>query len=619
MEPGCAESSPLSLCGMIPVAPLNLPPHPEQASSGRLRWSVRRVLLIVGLVSGATLLYLDTLHHPPIWDDHRFVFGQQFLMDCANLPRALSPANFLAVLPVRGSARPVWLASVLLDTCIGDGRLFAYRLASMFWHGVGAALVMVWAVLLADDLAAGIIAGVLFAVHPVHAEAVNIVANRSDLLCLAGMLGSLILYRRGVGGKGWRRWAALGASGAGFALALLSKEMAVTLPLLLALTDLLFPLPAAGTGASRRWRVWILYALLIPPYLVFRAPRSGYVMPGHQDVFSAWRSRVTLPFSARLGPAPDSALDIQREATPPWHRVYESREVRFLTMSRVFGSDLRLLAWPRRLQGDYAPDVVESWGQPAVLASWAAWLLLLWAAWTLRRRLPLASYGLLWVPVSLLPVSGIVALFNLQAERYLYVPSAGFCLAAGAFLAAGWRLRPARRPAAPKAWLRLRACVPGIAASAFALLVVAGAWRTARRNRDYRSELAFFESNRDADDRVPRNRLALGLLYDDQGRSRRAEEEYRAALRLWPGYLKARLALESFLMRQHRVAEAIAVLEVADAGDDPVLLYRLVLACRRAGQRAEAERFLEMLRQRDPALADLCRRPAPKILRPEFF
>jgi len=219
-------------------------------------------------------------------------------------------------------------------------------------------------------------------------------------------------------------------------------------------------------------------------------------------------------------------------------------------------------------------------------------------------------------------------------------------------------------------------------------MVVAGAWRTVRRNRDYRSELAFFESNRDADGCVPRCRLALGLLYEDQGLGLRAEEEYRTALRLWPGYLKARLALASFLMSQHRVAEALSLLEAADARNDPELrhqlgkacwcagrkdealrhlraaaalapergairqdlgillleqgqageaamalravldvspgapvsaLYHLVVACRKAGQRVEAERFFEMLRRRDPALAAMSLRPAPQILRPVFF
>ena len=185
--------------------------------------------------------------------------------------------------------------------------------------------------------------------------------------------------------------------------------------------------------------------------------------------------------------------------------------------------------------------------------------MLLWAAWALRRRLPLASYGLLWAPICLLPVSGIVTLLNLQAERYLYVPSAGFCLAIGAFLAAGLRLRPSIDPCVPKAWARLRAAVPGIAAATFALLAVAGSWRTVRRNHDYRSEQAFFESNRDADDRVPRIRLALGRLYENRGWSMRAEEEYRAALRLWPDYLQARLALESSLIKQRHAAKAITV------------------------------------------------------------
>ena len=515
------------------------------------RLSAARVGLILGVILAAMLPYIGTLRNPPVLDDHHFVFEQSFLIDCRNLPRSLSPANFLGVLPVPNSARPVWLASVLLDTCLGKGYAFAYRLTSMYWHGVGAALVMVWAWMLVADLPVCVLAGILFAVHPVHTEVVNIIAFRGDELCLAWMLVSLILYRKGIGRAGLPRWAGLGASLACFALALLSKEMAVSLPLLIVATDALFPV--ARLARSRRWGIFSLYVGLIGLYLMFHAPRSGYVMPGHQDVFSEWRGRVEVPFSRTLtapvtaGPGRDS---IVREDVRPWRRVYEEPKTRFLTMSRVFGSYLRLLAWPHPLQNDYAPEVIASARHRGVWLSWAAWLSLLAAAWALRRRIPLAAYGLLWTMAALLPVSGIVTLLNLQAERYLYVASAGFCLAVAALLSALARLKGSPWPRAA-------------AIAAAGALAAAGAGLTARRNLDYRGELAFFEANEAVDARVPRVRLALAMLHDDLGHAGRAQAEYQAALRLWPDYLKARLFFADFLRRHGQRRQARAQLEAA--------------------------------------------------------
>jgi hypothetical protein len=528
----------------------------------------RRVALLLGLWAGAMLLYVGILRHPPIWDDHEFVFGQSYLMDCRNLPRAAGPASLLSVPPVRNSARPAWLVSVLTDTCLGGGRTHVYRLDSIFWHAVGAVLVLALGWWLSRNLAAALAAGLLFAAHPVHAEAVNIITFRSDLLCLAFMLASLLLYRDALRRRGWPRGAGLAAALAAFAIALLSKEMAVVLPLLILLSHVYFPAPRKGRVRQReRRRLGLVLAgflVLVPLYLAFRAPRSGYVSASHQDVFSSWSRR------ALSGP--------EKLEDPPWHAVYDQGGVRFLTMSRVFGSYLRLLTWPWPLQGDYAPRVVRSWRDPALLASWAAWLLLAAGAWSLRRRLPLAGFGLGWTAVGLLPVSGLVLLRNLQAERYLYVSSAGFCLAAGAL----WAELDRRLAAGPRR-------LAGRAALAALLALWAGTvWV---RNRDFRSDEAFLRATVAVDPSVPRARLSLARLYGDRGDWAAAEREYRAGLELWPRARRARLEFADLLAGRGRREEALAQLRLARElfPDDREVRERLSRPGRRSALRARAK------------------------------
>ena len=592
------------------------------------------------------LLYAGTLRNPPVWDDHNVLFGQGFLMDCRNLPTAANPANFFRILPVRNAARPVWLVSALMDTCLGGGRVVVYRLDSIFWHAVGAMLVLALGWCLSQDLTASLLAGALFAVHPVHTETVNIISFRSDLLALAFMLLSFIFYREGDCRNGWTRRACWTASLVGFFTALLAKEMAITLPLLLVIGRLYFPTPrlqaAAGVRVWPRRVLWGAFVLLVPFYLVFHTLRSGYVMAGHQDILSFWGAKTagSPARPPRLRYASKDGMSATLE-DPPWHQVYADRRLRFFTMSRVFGSYLRLLAWPWPLQGDYSPPVLHSWRHAGLLASWAAWLLLFAAAWKLRHRVPMAGFGLMWTATALLPVSGMVVLRNLQAERYLYVSSAGFCLALGALLAWAGRLGIWRRR---------------VFGAATALLVLSWASLTLARNRDYRSELAYFRATETVDGSVARVHLALAGVYEGLRQPAAAEAEFRTALSLWPRYRKAHLLFAGFLMDKGRAQESEALLRSAGElfpGDpvialrlgvclleqgrsepamaplrqaleetnwaSPLALYHLALACRRAGRTAEFRKLEERLRLTSPELADLFGGGNPRPVRPTFF
>jgi hypothetical protein len=476
------------------------------------------------LFGAAGLLYAPTLSHPPIWDDHAFLFGLPFLRKCSNLGRVVSLEGFRGVLLVRGSARPVWLATVLADTCLGDGRIEVYRATSVLWHALGAVLLAFLTWRLSRDDKAALAAGAFFAVHPLHVEPVSIITYRSDLLCLAFMLGCVFLHHESRRRAGWAAGVLFALSMAAAALAMLSKEPAVVLPLLLPLTDIMFP---TGPSTPRRRRALWLGAgaclALVGCYLVFRAPRSGYVMGGFSDVFSGLRKKTVLPFSVAIQEAgfkvPETPLE------PVWGKVYVDPGARARTMSRIFGSYLRRLVWPWPLQGDYAPEVVSSWLHPGVLGAWTLWALLLGAGWKMRREIPLAAYGVFWTAVTLLPVSGAIALYNLEADRYLYIPSAGACMAAGALFS---RMR--REPRRQRAATALAAAI-----------ICAGALLVTRRVKDFRTEEAFYRATLAVDPNVPRAHLGLAQICADQGREDCAVQECRETLRLEPDYRKAQI------------------------------------------------------------------------------
>ncbi|NNN06571.1 MAG: tetratricopeptide repeat protein, partial [Elusimicrobia bacterium] len=164
------------------------------------------------------------------------------------------------------------------------------------------------------------------------------------------------------------------------------------------------------------------------------------------------------------------------------------------------------------------------------------------------RRAPLLSAGLLWIPAALVPVSGIVVMRNLTADRYLYFASAGVCLALSALAAAPFGRTPRARRAA------LILCG-----------AVAAAWIELGQLRlpVFRSDEAYFAATVAADPDVPRARCNLGLAEWRDGNLDAAENDLRAAQRLWPESRRVREDLAALLQSRGRADQARALLDAA--------------------------------------------------------
>src|SRR4029453_636861 len=123
--------------------------------------------------------------------------------------------------------------------------------------------------------ASATIAALIWGLHPLHAEAVAWASARRGLLCGFFYLLAVLGYLRGVAGGAIieRRW--LGLSLAGFAAALSSKSIAVTLPLSLLLLDV-YPLGRRRLG----WRVPVREKL---PYAALAAAAGIVAFMARQE------------------------------------------------------------------------------------------------------------------------------------------------------------------------------------------------------------------------------------------------------------------------------------------------------------------------------------------------
>lgn len=370
--------------------------------------------------------------------------------------------------------RPLPLATFAVDWAIARGHPAWFHAMNVLWHA-GAATIVAALARRWSDWTTALVAGLIFAVHPVHVEAVANVIGLGELMAAAGVC--LAVYAAVV-----RQDVLL--SGAALVLGLLSKENAVVAPALI-IWAWIVGLPSRPPPTSRRM-------------LAFAA--SWVVIAG---AYLAVRGIVLHPY-ARL------------QVTAPVF-LGESAFAGRLTAVAALGDVLRLLLLPLTLRADYSPaerTIVRSLldGRFAIgLACLVLWAVLLVRAWRRQRRAE--AYGLGWLAIAFLPVSNL--LFStgvLLAERTVYLPSVGLALAAGAALA--------RLPVQ-----RLRV--------ALALIVVAGGVRTALRTPVWHDDFSVTRSILEDSPASYRGPARMGAIYQSHRQPERALAALRHAARTY--------------------------------------------------------------------------------------
>ena len=426
-----------------------------------------------------------------------------------------------------GAAPSLWRPTTL-TALAAQWRAFGDRPAA--FHAVGVVLHAGVAVLVAALLAAVLpwpaaaAGGALFAVHPVHVEAVANVVGQAELLAAAGYLAACLVFlrRRSAGPTG--RALGAGVIALLYAVALGAKESAVTLPGVLLLLVLLAPAPGDERGrwgrALREAPLLVLLTAVLGAYLVLRVWVLGAVG----------------------GDAPAPEL------------VGLGTGERVLTSLSLWPTWLRLLVWPAALSSDYGAGVLA----PALsvrldVVVGAVVLIGLVAAALHPRVPPWAALAAGWLALTTLPVSHLLLpAGTLLAERTLYLPSVALPLAAGGALATVLRRRPAR---ARLVW--------GAAALVMAALLV----RTAVRTPTWRDSFTVMTTLARAHPEAARayRGRAAGLV--QAGDVPAALEQYERALVLLPSEYGLLTEAGALYRRQGNLARARDLLTAAVAAD----------------------------------------------------
>ena len=454
-------------------------------------------------------------------------------------------------------------------------------------------------------------ATLLFAVHPLRAESVAWVTERRDVLSGLFCLAAVLMYLQYCGvpdrqtgrtrnAPAWY-WASLGF----FALALLSKSMAMTLPAILLLLDA-YPLRRLGVvGSGRRWLPSTSAVVEKLPFFLL-------------SLVAAYTALVALDHTTHVTSGPGGSIPWSADAT-----VEVSSIDRIAISANALLFYLWKMAVPLRLSPDYhlpPPAGFETW--PALI-SFAVVFVVTAIVVVGHRRWPALATAWLGCIVMLSPVIWVP---QIAADRYTYLACTGWALLCGGGLASAWRYCQRRNIDA-----RISGSLVGLVLAVVAALGVftwnqVGVWRDSgtlwahavaawpssrshfklgeilAQRGDLAKAIANFQTALRIDPRNTYAHTALGFAFAIQGKLTDAFEQFDDALRVAPRFASAHTGLGLVFARQGKLSEASdqfrRALEI-DAGDAQAHT-NLGLILKKQGQRGEAAAHFRQAVQADP-------------------
>jgi tetratricopeptide (TPR) repeat protein len=468
---------------------------------------------------------------------------------------------------------PVTWLTFGLDYTLWGMNPFGYHLTNTLIHAASAALFYLVALRLlakATSLTgsalrvAGVMATLFFALHPLRAESVAWVTERRDVLSGFFFLLTVLMYLKAAEGEGPRRRRLLVASLGLYALALLSKSIVMTLPLVLALLDL-YPLGRV----QLRWAV----------------------------------CRETAARAVLKEKLPYLVLGLVGAITSYWAVASNS----YLTSLETYGRPARIAMtgyslWfylektvlPVALSPLYELPAVVNPLEPRFLLSGVAVLVISAALLALHRHWPAGLAVWVYYGIVLGPVSGIVHVgHQLTHDRYSYISCLGWALLAGAALGS---IARAAATSAMRPWLA-RAAAAVAAVWIFALGTLT--WYQIQIWRDTQTLWRYAV---DTDPGCSICQSNLGSFLHRQKLFLLAKERYELALALRPDHVRVHFGLGVLLQSMGDFETGMYHLSIAMARypDDADILTNMAVALLDQKRYSAAMPYLERVNRITP-------------------
>jgi tetratricopeptide (TPR) repeat protein len=460
--------------------------------------------LLFLLVAATVIAYANSLNVDFVYDDYAFVRNNEEIRTFTPLGKFLLSAETFSQPANYHVYRPLATATFAVNYALG------YHIVNLAFHALNAFLVMMLLRLLGFQPGPSFAGALVFAIHPVHTEAVTWISGRGNVLYVFFFLLAYLCYIRADSAPGPRRFTFLAGAVAAYVLAVLAKEMALTLPAVLFGHDLYFHREWDAKQRLRRLWVYVPFAVVAAGYVLLRTHVLGRI---GQVAYYGGSAYVT-----------------------------------FLAMLKAFVIYARLLFAPVGLSLSRHFQPSHSILEPPVLLCLCLVILTAIAGILAMRRSPYLSFGLYWFAVTMLPVSNIIPINAIVGDRFLYGPSIGFCILVAVWAAGSLKLEGGRRRLAHAALMAVILC--------FMLLSIG-------RNNDWRNTFLLWSKTvqNSPTSFVAYNNLALE--YMKRGRIPEAIEALEKAVELKEDLTEARLNLALCYSASGRIDDAIRHYEEA--------------------------------------------------------
>lgn len=450
-------------------------------------WGGIATLIVLALASSVT-----NLRNTFVQDDLPII-GTNALVHSLRVWHLFAQAYWPAPYP-RELYRPLTSTLLALEWVAGGGRPVLFRIVSILIY-VGAMLAVYRLARRLINPGAAWLAAALFAVHPVHVEAVALAINQAELVvgALLALLMTAYIDRRRSSQPLTPRWIA--AMAIGYLAAMLFKEHAILLPALMVAAEL------TVIADPRPWRERA--AALRPFFLVLVLTAVSYIAIRDAALGGDTKGSFTAEALTGLGLGG-----------------------RTLTMLGVVPEWVRLFVWPAHLRADYSPGEIVAathWGTAQSLGA-ALLVAALLLALACRTKRPAVTFGILWIGVGLALVSNVLVTTGIVlAERTLFLATIGVVIAGADLL---WIVGR---------WVYSHGSIGRIVAVVSVVVLLAmGATRSASRQLVWHDLASlWFQTVIDAPESY-RAQQAYGSVLFQVGMERSAERHYQKAIALYP-------------------------------------------------------------------------------------
>lgn len=378
---------------------------------------IKMIPVFLGIIT--FILYANTLGGDFVMDDAIVITQNQYTeQGIKGLPGIWGKDTFFGFFKVEGKDqlvqggryRPLSLTMFAIEKEFFGSSPFMHHLIGILVYFLCCWLIFIWLRDILTDrfqlqlaILIAFFASLIFLVHPVHTEVVANIKGRDEVLAmlfglLAGIFGNKALKEK--------KMSFAFIAGFSFLLALFSKENAIVFLILIPLAQWFFYNFKVSKIIAANWPLILFLGIyLIIRFSVLGLPKSGF----------ASTELMNNPF-----------LEFVNNTYVPvaW-------TTKLATACLALFKYLGLLIFPYPLTHDYYPHtfLLASFGTPGALLGMLVYLaMLIWSLIKLKEKNTIA-YGILFYIIALFPMSNLaVTVGTLMSERFLFIPSLGFCL-----------------------------------------------------------------------------------------------------------------------------------------------------------------------------------------------